>query len=641
MDTTLSLVPLPQQVEVKEGHFSLPQQPLIYLAAAPQQIYNVGQHLVNMLEGLGLTPELTAAPAGEPAISLWLEPSLLPRPQSYRIIIDRTGVTIVGGDEPGLFYGVCTLAQLVRTARKDEPIQLPHVKIVDWPDFAHRGLMFDVTRDKVPTMETLYSLVEMLAGLKINQLQLYTEHTFAYRGHEEVWKEASPLTGEEILALDAYCRGHYIELAPNQNSFGHMHRWLKHDTYRHLAEIPEGWMHPFHDEREPYSICPSDPGSLELLADLYDQLLPHFSSRQVNVGLDETFDLGMGRSKELCEAQGTERVYLDFLLKVYDLIRRRGGTMQFWGDIIIKRPELIAELPKDLVALEWGYEADHPFAEHGKLFADAGLSFYVCPGTSSWNTLVGRTENALGNLRSAAINGQKNGAIGYLITDWGDFGHMQPLPVSYLGYVAGAAYSWRVATAEDEAALDLPSLLDTHVFHDQAGVMGKLVYDFGNVYRETGVTPHNSSTLFWQLILPSIDTAGQQEGAEAGIASYVVQLRKMAGEANYDAASESIGELVSALDQTEMARPDAEWIVEEYRWVADMLTFAARLGSVRSAVGMESPMGQLPANTRAALADELRPLIERHKQVWLLRNRPGGMEDSSKWLRKVLKQLEG
>jgi hexosaminidase len=641
MDTTLPLVPLPQQVEVKEGHFSFPQQPLIYLAASAQQIYNIGQHLVNALEAQGLTPELTATAAGEPAVTLRLEPSLLPGPQSYRIVVDRTGVTLVGGDEPGLFYGVCTLAQLVRTSREGGEIRLPHLQIVDWPDFAHRGLMFDVTRDKVPSMETLFGLVELLASLKINQLQLYTEHTFAYRGHEEVWKEASPLTGEEILALDAYCRGYYIELVPNQNSFGHMHRWLKHDTYRQLAEIPEGWMHPFHDEREPYSLCPSEPGSLELLADLYDQLLPHFSSRQVNVGLDETFDLGMGRSKEICEAQGTEHVYLDFLLKVYDLIRRRGGTMQFWGDIIIKRPELIAQLPKDLVALEWGYEADHPFAEHGKLFADAGLSFYVCPGTSSWNSLAGRTENALGNLRSAAINGRQNGAIGYLMTDWGDFGHMQPLPVSYLGYLTGAAYSWQVATAEDEAALNLPGLLDIHIYQDEAGVMGKLAYDLGNTYRETGVTPHNSSMLFWQFILPSIDTAAQREGAEEGIANYVVQLREMSGKADYDATAEYIDDVIAPLEQAQMNCPDAERILQEYGWVADMLSFGARLGAVRAAAGMDKPIGELPADTRAALAGELRPLIERHREVWLLRNRPGGMEDSRKWLRKVLKQLEG
>ena len=116
---------------------------------------------------------------------------------------------------------------------------LPLLEIDDYPDFPARGVMLDVSRDKVPTMETVYGLVDWLAGLKINQFQLYTEHTFAYRQHPKVWAEATPFTSEDILALDAYCRERFIELVPNQNSFGHMHRWLKHPKYGHLAETHE------------------------------------------------------------------------------------------------------------------------------------------------------------------------------------------------------------------------------------------------------------------------------------------------------------------------------------------------------------------------------------------------------------------
>ena len=53
---------------------------------------------------------------------------------------------------------------------------------------------------------------------------------------------------------------------------------------------------------------------------------------------------------------------------------------------------------------------------------------------------TGRTDNAIANLKSAAACGVANGAIGYLNTDWGDIGHLQYLPISYLGFAAGAAY---------------------------------------------------------------------------------------------------------------------------------------------------------------------------------------------------------
>jgi hexosaminidase len=58
---------------------------------------------------------------------------------------------------------------------------LPCLKIRDWPDFARRGVMLDISRGRVPKLETLLELVGHLADFKINEFQLYTEHTFAYR----------------------------------------------------------------------------------------------------------------------------------------------------------------------------------------------------------------------------------------------------------------------------------------------------------------------------------------------------------------------------------------------------------------------------------------------------------------------------
>lgn len=632
------LVPQPQEVQERDGVFSASSPLRICLASPAQDYLFTADYLVERLNELGLETELTASPAGGVAIHLHVDPALLPRPESYRLLVDQTGVMVTGADRAGLFYGVVTLCQLVQLYTSGDGVQLPHLKIVDWPDFPHRGIMLDISRDRVPSMETLFDLIDLAASLKLNQFQLYMEHTFAYAGHEEVWSQASPLTGEEVLTLDAYARERFVELVPNQNSLGHMHRWLKHDRYRPLAEVPEGVPHPFHPDPEPFSLCPEDPGSLELIRDLYDQLLPHFSSRQFNVGLDETFDIGMGRSKAACEERGGKRVYLDYLLKVHDEVRRRGRVMQFWGDIIIQEPSMISELPKDAIALEWGYDAAHPFEEHGQHFANAGISFYVCPGVSSWNSLAGRTDNALANLRNAAVNGKRHGAIGYLITDWGDRGHMQPLPISYLGYLVGAAYAWNVSSAANDG-LDVPTLLDVHIYRDQAGVMGRLAYDLGNVYQETGVVPHNGSALFWQLILPSVIPEPDRVKQNA-VQRYIETLRRMLQDASFDSVPDSIDRIMASLDRAQMERDDADVLQEEFRWVADTLRFAAKLGSARKAAGPAAPIGALPASTRAELAAVLKDLMERYRRVWLARDRPGGLDDSLVWCRRLLEQLE-
>ncbi|MCI0484908.1 MAG: beta-N-acetylhexosaminidase, partial [candidate division NC10 bacterium] len=502
---------------------------------------------------------------------------------------------------------------------------LPGCRITDWPDFTHRGVLLDVSRDKVPTMETLFDLVDLLAGWKINQLQLYMEHTFAYRGHEVVWQRASPLTGDEIEALDAVCRNRYVELVPNQNSLGHMHRWLIHEPYRRLAECPKGIVHPFSPSPEPYGLCPVDPGSLALLSDLYDQLLPHFSSSQFNVGLDETLDLGQGRSAAACAQKGVEGVYLEFLGQIHRLVTQRGRTMQFWADVIRDRPALIGTLSKDVIPLEWGYEGNHPFAERGRLFADAGLRFYVCPGTSSWNSLAGRTANALANISNAVLAGRATGAIGVLTTDWGDNGHLQPLPVSYLGFVAGAAFSWNSATAE-HGQLDIPALLGLHAFADQAGVMGRLAYNLGNTYLRTRIPLHNGSVPFHLLVFADRDRPHRA-------------LRQLTTE-RLEETRAYVDEVMAPLSDACMARPDAETILEEFRWVADMLRLACRLGTARVRIGLGAPISALPAQSRNEVGEELRTLIGQHRKLWQRRNRPGGLDDSAARLERVLALLE-
>jgi len=152
-------------------------------------------------------------------LHLTIDPRIA-RPQGYVLHTAMTGVDLIAHDEAGLFYGVQTLVQLL----KRNPRELPFMSIEDWPDFPTRGVMLDVSRDKVPTMKTLFGLIDLLASWKINQVQLYMEHTFAYANHGEVWEHASPFTADEICILDAFCRERFVDLVPNQNSFGHMER---------------------------------------------------------------------------------------------------------------------------------------------------------------------------------------------------------------------------------------------------------------------------------------------------------------------------------------------------------------------------------------------------------------------------------
>ncbi|MFQ5350171.1 MAG: beta-N-acetylhexosaminidase, partial [Thermoanaerobaculia bacterium] len=499
------------------------------------------------------------------------------------------------------------------------------VQIEDHPGFRHRGLLLDISRNRVPTVDHLLRLVDTMASLKLNQLQLYIEHTFAYPGHEIVWRDASPLTAEEIRTLDAHCRRRFVELVPNQNSFGHLHRWLKHEPYRRLAEVPEGLPHPFGDDPEPFSLCPIDPGSIDLLRDLYDQLLPQFTSSQLNVGCDETFDLGKGRSAEACRERGTGRVYLDFLSRLHALAAGHGRRLQFWGDILAGRPELLAEVPGDATVLEWGYEAGHPFAERAAALAGAGLGFYLCPGTSSWNSFAGRLDNALANLAEAARAGSEHGADGYLITDWGDYGHLQPPPVSWPALVAGAIFAWNPDVADEPSALELPVLVDSLAEGGLAAGTGEILAALGNVYRQAGVLPTNASALFKLVIF------ADRGLAQTGLGDLTPAALDGCA-ATAAAVEDRLASLAAHNDTQELVR-------RELCWVAGMLRFACRLGRARLAGGGETAVAQLPVGERSALARDLGRRVEELPSLWLARSRPGGLDDSRRRLESLRRLL--
>ncbi len=562
----------------------------------------VREELLAALEGVRAAGPTAG---GGPVVSVAVDPAAMPHPQGYVLDVGADGISIVAHDAPGAFYAVMTLRQVARQYAGLG--RLPGLHAEDWPDFPHRGVMLDVARCKVPEMATLYRLVDLLAEWKCNELQLYTEHTFAYRGHHTVWEDASPMTPVQARALDAYCRDRFIELVPNQNSFGHMGRWLQKPAYAHLAETPGGG-----------DLCPVDPGSIALLESMYAHLLPNFSSGQFNVGCDETWSLGKGRSKEACEERGVGRVYFEFLMKIRGLCREHGKRMQFWGDIIMQHPELIPEIPDDVIAMEWGYEAAHPFKEHGEKFAASGIPFYVVPGTSTWNSLVGRTDNAMANLLNAAENGLANGAVGYLITDWGDGGHWQFQPASYLGFAYGAAVSWAL---DANRGLDVPEAVDVHAFEDRAGVMGKLAHDLGNAYQVSGYIPGNSS-VFYALLAHKVEGMTPRELRAEDLERTIAYIDKV----------------MARLPEQNMRCTDAALVAEEFAWSAALMKFACRLGIARIGNSRKGT-SELGPEAKAALSAELRPLIPAYRQLWLSRNRGGGLKESAGHFEALLEKL--
>ncbi|WP_404425043.1 beta-N-acetylhexosaminidase [Nibricoccus sp. IMCC34717] len=473
------LVPQPSKIRVGSGAFVL--QGPVAIHVPPAQLVSLELPLAQLGDAVALAtgarPFVEAGALGRDSAAIRLEVSTSLGAESYELGIGGGDIRLRAATPAGFYYGVQTLRQLLAL----HGAALPCIEISDTPVYQARGFYHDVTRGKVPTLETLFALIEECAHLKLNQLQLYIEHTFVFRRHPDLSPGADGLTSEDILALDAYARRHHIELVPSMASFGHLYTLLAAPLKADLGEIAEDfsrWPFSWWDRMLKGTLNPLDPRVPALLRELFDEFLPLFSSKRFNLCGDETFDLGKGRNEAAAKERGAGRLYVDFVKQLCGIVAANGKTVMMWADIIGHHPELIEELPKDVVFLDWDYDPGLP-NQRLKLLRNQSRPFYVCPGVQAWRGFLGHTANAWLNIPDFARRGAEAGATGLLNTNWGDCGHVAGWAAASFGFWLGAAAAWNPAKTSERGEATFGNAWSLWALGDASGAAAPLVREAG------------------------------------------------------------------------------------------------------------------------------------------------------------------
>lgn len=462
----MNIIPQPSSIKTIDEFFSI--TPLTTIIIPSNDNRNILFSATKLSEEaaafLGFALKLSKAKiCCESNYILFEHKDLIPE-EGYEMFIDPNSIKIFYSTESGLFYGVQSLCQLIRQYRR----HIQCGEIADRPKYKIRGFYHDVTRGKVPTLSTLKKIADAASFYKINHLQLYIEHTFAFKGHSEIWSVTDPLTADEIIALDAYCKERHIELVPSFATFGHLYEALGSYTFNHLCERDDSQEQPFSwiDRMTRHTLNTTLTESIDFVYDMLEQVIPLFSSDKFNICADETFDLGEFKTKELCAQVGKGRLYVDFLNKIIKGVKQYNKEVMFWGDIMLHYPELVKELPADIICLNWDY-APTPNEENVKKIADTGIRQCVCPGVCGWNRLMNNHTEAFKNITAMISYAQKYNAVGVLNTDWGDYGHINLLANSYPGLIYGAAFSWNPES--DYTYEDINKIISHIHYGDRSG----------------------------------------------------------------------------------------------------------------------------------------------------------------------------
>ena len=520
--------------------------------------------------------------------------------QKFEIKISPNTVNISFGCPQARLYALYALKQL---CQQQTSLKCGH--LIDAPDYPQRGIILDISRDKIPTLTHLFSLIDLWSELRINQLQLYTEHTFAWSQHQTVWADKSPVTAEEVQQIDRYCQSKGIELIINVATFGHMERWLAHPEYKHLAEQTTG----FYDQRgdfRPFSfgLNPISQDSVNFVSGLIDELAPNFSSQNININFDETMDLGVSASKAACEASSKGQVYVDYLNKILTLTQAKGLHTQIFSDMLFQYPDILSQLPSNLTLLNWGYEADHPYDEEHQQLAQTGLPFHVVVSTCCFASISGRWQNAKTQMLRGAKSGLQFGATGYQISEWGDMGHAQQDIFPYAGYLYGAGLAWGVTQNEDA---DIQAWLSHFICQgdEQAAYWALRLQD---VYLDLEIKTPNACFLGPLLF--------DQKFRRHLRRSENLTLK------GFNQARQQL-----TLCLTELACNSSSPIREQLIFTAKLLQHGVLLGE-QMVKQNTRVIEEFTQTSKRALAADLAPLLPQYQSLWLSNNRRGGLADS-------------
>ncbi|MDQ2975724.1 MAG: beta-N-acetylhexosaminidase [Acidobacteriota bacterium] len=627
---SIQLIPQPRQVTIQQGGFQLGANARLALADqhsdddrfAAQDFASDVQETARLAIKIGTSRARRSILIGNlalPVMQLALKrmgssPPANLDPEGYVLVVSADGILVAGKTAAGTFYGLQTLKQLVRG--EGVGAFVPAVEIVDWPAMRWRGVSDDVSRGPVPTVEYVKRQLRTFAAFKLNMHSFYMEQTFSGSAHPLIGPAGGSFTPNEIKDLVAYAQRYHIELVPEQQTFGHLHKALKLEKYNSLAETPYGDV-----------LSPQQEGSYKLIADWYRELNELFPGKFFHIGADETFELGEGQSREAARVRGVGAVYFEHLNRVREVLRPYDRRLMFWGDIALNHPDLIGSIPKDMIVMNWDYAPKEDYLSRIKPFKDAGLEEFVCPGVQNWNQIFPNLDAATKNIANFVRDGQASGVLGMMNTSWDDDGESL-FEMTWYGIVLGAAASWQNKPV-DRNAFDED--FDWAFFRNEGGEFTEALRALGSVNSLLGIGA--SDEMFWR------DPFNSNFQGQARTLKSQVQEMRLAVEN----ADEQLLRNETRARRNRSMIPVMRFAAQRFdhlgrrmqvveKFSQDYWDAYLNLGDRRKVGRLRGYWGNI-YNALREMAEELTILREGYRQQWLAENRPY-------WLDSVLARYD-
>ncbi|WP_053365848.1 beta-N-acetylhexosaminidase [Bacillus sp. FJAT-27245] len=480
-------------------------------------------------------------------------------------------------------------------------------ELTEEPQFQTSGVMLDVSRNAVLKVEEVKALLRKMAVMGLNVVMLYTEDTYEIPEYPYFGYMRGRYTEAELKLCDDYADALGIEMVPCIQTLAHLAMALK---WGYAAEIRD----------TPDILLVGEPKTYEFIESMIKAASKPFRTNRIHIGMDEAFQLGLGRYLELNGYKNRFEIMNKHLNEVVSIAERLGLKPMIWSDMYFRLgskhggyydedvhipAEVIQSIPKNVQLVYWDYyHAEEGFYRtYIKKHNELGKDMVFAGGAWTWNGISPNYGRAFATTEAALAACKKEGVREIFTTLWGDNGGETPLIAADPVLQLYAEHTYHKTVDKERLAVRFHFCTGNHLedflllnqFDETPGVM------------EKNLNSSNASKfLLWQDVL-------------IGLFDENIKGLKM---------TEHYQSLVSKLTAAKERNPKALPLFELYEQLADVLRVKAEMG-----IRLKAAYDQNDKKTMVLLAEEIKELAiqtgllhRKHREVWFSLYKPFGWE---------------
>lgn len=479
-------------------------------------------------------------------------------------------------------------------------------ELTEDPKFEMSGVMLDASRNAVPTVAEVEKLLQNMAVMGLDTLMLYTEDTYEVKEHPYFGYMRGRYTFQELKACDDYAEKLGIEMIPCIQTLGHLRealKWNYASSFRDTDDI----------------LLVDKPETYEFLENCLRAASEPFRSKRVHIGMDETFQLGLGKYLEQNGYESHINLMNRHLQKVVSITEKLGLKPMIWSDMYFPlfaensqykdengriSEEILAAIP-DVELVYWNYYRkeqevyEKDFQNHKLL----GSTPIFAGGAWTWNGLAPNYGKAIVTTEAALSACKKEGIKEMFVTMWGDNGAETPFSTSLPILQLFAEHSYHSEVTIEQVAERFAFCGDGH-FADFIAL--KLLDETPGVMKDNMNTSMTSKVLLYQDIL---------------IGLYDENIRGLSLGEHYE-------KLVPVLEKAKQNNPKWEALFDYYEQLARVLRDKAEIGIELKEVYEKKDFEQM--KTIITKIEEIQTnvdlLRQKHRKVWFAAYKPFGWE---------------